>query len=384
MNLSNIWHCPRPELAQTYLKLLGSGLLTSASIFAPRRTGKTVFLLKDLTPAALTAGYQVAYADLWQTRTNPGVAIIRGLEQALEPKGLAQKAMKVLRSPVKKLKASAAVSEMKGELEVELADLKGQSTEMALRIEELVEQLTKRGPLLLLVDEAQELARTKDNELMATALRAAMTKYRDQVRVVFTGSSRSQLAHVFSDAQAPLYSVGATVQDFPLLGREFVEFVAQKFTLSCARSMDIEAAWELFQTLFRRMPEPFLSAVVALLMDPSLTLQQACERQMEEDARKENHEATWESLDALQQALVRLVFADSAASPYAKSTLAELAKRAGRKSLGASTVQHSLAVLEQRNIITKTSRGIFEFDNPGFRQWLGAQDAPKKPPSRQR
>ncbi len=373
MQLSHIWHCPRPALAQSFLRLLGSGLVTSTSLFAPRRTGKTVFLRQDLTPAAVAAGYLVAYADLWQTRNSPGIALIRGLEEALEAKGLAQRALKALRTPVRKLKASASVPALKGEFELELTDPDTAATEMALRIEQLVAQLVKKKPLLLLVDEAQELARNKDNELMATALRTAMTKHRDKMRVVFTGSSRSQLAHVFSSAQAPLYSVGATVQDFPLLGREFVEFVAQKFELACGRQLDVALAWKLFERLFHQMPEPFLSAVVALLMNPALTLQAACEQQMAEDARLENHEATWTQLDALQQELVLLLRVHPDAALFSKDNLRTMGKRVGRKGpVPASSVQYALSGLAQRNILSKSARGAYEFDNPAFAHWVQA------------
>lgn len=374
MTLSTIWHCPRPVLAQSFLTLLGSGLVTSTSMFAPRRTGKTVFLRQDLTPAAEAAGYTVAYADLWQTRTNPGIAIIRGLEEALEPKGFAQRAMHALRSPIRKVKGSASMSQAKAEFEVELSDPKEKATEMALRIEQLVSELVARKPLLLLVDEAQELARSKENELMATALRTAMTKNRDKVRVVFTGSSRSQLAHVFSDAQAPLYSVGAAVQNFPLLDREFVEFVANKFACSCGRKLDVERANTLFKETFHQMPEPFLSAVVAMLMEPSLGLEEACARQMEEDARLENHETTWASLEPLQRELVKLCRFEPHVLPFAKTTRKTLAALVGKKELAASTVQHALNALAQRNVLSKSSRGTYEFDNPAFAHWLRAQE----------
>lgn len=73
MELNQIWHCPRPALAKRYLALLQAGPVVSTTIFAPRRTGKTVFLRKDLTPAADAAGFTVAYVDLWQTRLNPGI-----------------------------------------------------------------------------------------------------------------------------------------------------------------------------------------------------------------------------------------------------------------------------------------------------------------------
>jgi hypothetical protein len=65
--------------------------VVSTTIFAPRRTGKTVFLRKDLTPAAEAAGFTVAYVDLWQTRLNPGIAIVRGLEDGLKTKTIISK-----------------------------------------------------------------------------------------------------------------------------------------------------------------------------------------------------------------------------------------------------------------------------------------------------
>ena len=133
-------------------------------------------------------------------------------------------------------------------------------------------KLVSKKKLLLLVGEAQELARNKENELMA--MRTAITKNSDKLRDVFTGSSRTQLANVFSNSTAPLFSVGAAVQEFPLLGKELVEFVAKKFQVASGRTLDVAAGWTAFQE-FHQQPEPFLSVVVAMLMDPSLTFERA-------------------------------------------------------------------------------------------------------------
>ena len=369
MKLNQIWHCPRPALAQSYLRLLASGPVVSTSIFAPRRTGKTVFLRQDLTPAAQTDGYVVAYADLWQTRLSPGIALIRGLEEALEPITFAQKALKRLRQPVKKLKAAGGVGEFKGEIELEMSDPKKEATDQALRIEELVVLLTARKPLLLLVDEAQELARNKDNELVATALRTALTKHRDQMRVVFTGSSRSQLAHVFSNADAPLYAVGAAIQDFPLLGRELVQFVAVKFADASQRTLDETEAWSAFQE-FQQQPEPFLSAVVAMLMDPSLTLMAACAIEKTTQDKEEHHEGTWAALDALQKQMVLLAVRDPLMRPFSKATLVQLAKTMGMVSIEAPNVQYSLKSLATKNVLTKSPRGVYTFESASFERWL--------------
>ncbi len=369
MKLNQIWHCPRPELAKSYLALLSAGPVVSTTIFGPRRTGKTVFLRQDLTPAAKEAGYTVAYADLWQTRLSPGVALVRGLEEALEPKTLAQKALNKLQHPIKKVKAGGAVGDFKGEFEVELNDPKKEATELALRIDDLIARLCAKNPLLLLIDEAQELARTKENELVATALRTAITKHRDKVRVVFTGSSRTRLAHVFSNTDAPLYSVGAAIQDFPLLGKELVEFVALKFQQATQRSLDLTKGWQEFQA-FKQQPEPFLAAVVAVLMDPSLTLERACELERAEQNKAENHEGTWSALDALQKQLVLLLAEDPAAKPFSKTVLARLSKSLGLPVLDATSVQFALRKLSEKNVVSKSARGSYVFESDAFERWV--------------
>jgi hypothetical protein len=369
MKLNQIWHCPRPELAKRYLALLQAGPVVSTTIFAPRRTGKTVFLRKDLTPAAEAAGFTVAYVDLWQTRLNPGIAIVRGLEEALTPKTLTQRALHKLQEPVKKLKASGSAGELKGAIEVELGDAKKEATELALRIEELVGRLASKRNLLLLVDEAQELARNKENELMAMALRTAITKNSDNLRVVFTGSSRTQLASVFSHSNAPLFSVGAAVQEFPLLGMDLVEFVAAKFEAASARRLDLAAAWTAFQE-FHRQPEPFLASVVAMLMDPSLTFERAVAVEKAEQDKEENHEGTWASLDAMQRQLVLLFVKDPLAKPFGKTVLAKLSKELGVGSLAPTDVQYALNGLKARTIISKAPGGVHTFESAAFERWI--------------
>lgn len=369
MQLNQIWHYPRPLLAKRYLDLLGAGPVSSTSIFAPRRTGKTVFLRQDLTPAAISQGYRVAYADLWQTRLSPGVALVRGLEEALEPKSLTERLINKAKTPVKKVTAKGAIGELNGELELELDGPKKEATELALRIEELIAQICAKGPLLLLIDEAQELARSKDAELVATALRTALTKHRDQVRVVFTGSSRTQLAHVFSNSKAPLYSVGASIHDFPLLDRGLVKFVADKFYAATKRRLNVDEAFIEFEK-FKHQPEPFLAAVVTVMMSPGTTLASACEQQHAEQNKGENHEGTWASLDALQRELVRIFANNPAEKPFGKTTLAKLAKAIGLESLEATTVQFAMRKLGANNIGAKSPQNIFVFESAPFENWV--------------
>jgi hypothetical protein len=370
MELTELWHFPRPELASAYLATLNAGLITSTTIFAPRRTGKTAFLLRDLQPLARSAGYTVVYVDLWQTRHTPGAALVRALEEALEPHSLFEKVVARLQLPVKGLRGKAEFAGAKLEGHIELEDDRKRSiTDSSLLLDALVAELTKRRPVLFLIDEAQSLGRSKEGEEMARALRTALTKHQRRLRMLFTGSSRTKLGHVFTNANAPLYSAAGTVQDFPLLGDDFVDYIARRFKESTKRKLDIAAAREAFD-LFGRRPEPLMEAVLALMMSPALTFPEAIAMQQEKRARTENHEGTWNALDGTERVLVRMFADNPSMKPFAKATVIEVRKRVGIEDLQATHIQKALGRLAEKTVVTKSPRDVYEFENESFADWV--------------
>ena len=48
----DIWHFPRTSLAEQVVGMIEVGLANALIFFAPRRKGKTEFLLKDIQPFA--------------------------------------------------------------------------------------------------------------------------------------------------------------------------------------------------------------------------------------------------------------------------------------------------------------------------------------------
>jgi len=319
--------------------MLSAGPISQTTIFAPCRTGKTTFLLNDLSPAAIKAGFLVAYADLWQS-DNPALSLLRGLEEAAVPEAAAECAMALLGS-----------------------------TEVALRIDDLIGNLSKRRPLLLLGDEAQTLARTKEGEQLARSLRTALAKHVDAARVVFTGSSRTQLAHVFSNANAPLYSAGYAVREFPLLDRDFVAFIAQKFKASTGRDLDVDAAYDV-HLQFHSRPEALVHCVWSMVLDPALTFEAAHQREAQRQASSEAHDGVWLSLDALQQQLVRRIAIDSNFKPFSGAALEELGIALGVDTLKATNVQRALRTLARNTVVARTPRGTWEFEDENFRTWV--------------
>jgi hypothetical protein len=163
--------------------------------------------------------------------------------------------------------------------------------------------------------------------------------------------------------------VGASIQDFPLLDRGLVAFIADKFHAATQRRLDVEEAFAEFQK-FKHQPEPFLAAVVTVMMNPATTLQSACAQQHADQNKAENHEGAWASLDALQRALVRIFANNPAEKPFSKSTLTKLAKAMGLESLEATTVQFAMRKLGANNIGAKSPQNIFVFESAPFENWV--------------
>ena len=74
---------PRPELLESMIRLLGSG--SNVTLFARRRSGKTMFLREELMPALSELGWFVARVDLWRNRGNPAF-VARGWRPSHTPR----------------------------------------------------------------------------------------------------------------------------------------------------------------------------------------------------------------------------------------------------------------------------------------------------------
>jgi hypothetical protein len=97
--------------------------------------------------------------------------------------------------------------------------------------------------------EIQEVAVSSDAESIGSALRAAITKSKNSVRVIFTGSNQERLRDLFAKSRAALYE-GASVIPFPRLGDDFLSFIAQQSARIFRRRIpesELREAFERFQ-----------------------------------------------------------------------------------------------------------------------------------------
>ena len=187
----NDWHFSRPELAERLLKIFDVGINSNIALIAPRRKGKTLFLLSDLVPAAQSHGYIPIYASLWQNMDAPHEGLIAALEEVIA--SIASKST-IKRLFDAKIKKATVSNELLGKMDIEFSGAPQKALpDDLMKLDRLIGELVmlaKDKKVLLLVDEIQHLSTSASFNPLAHALRTALDKRQGEVKAVFTGSSR--------------------------------------------------------------------------------------------------------------------------------------------------------------------------------------------------
>lgn len=368
------WHFRRDRLAEQVLGTLARGPAQALSLFAPRRAGKTEFLVQDLAPHAEAQGHRVIYASFWEAPLSPLAVLLHALEKSRERGGLADRIRTSAWRVAPKLKLSASVpgTGTGAEAEIDLTRLKGEPpTNLLLHMDDLLGRVARtRRPTILLLDEVQELARSRSNASLVAALRTSLDKRRDGLRAVFTGSSRAGLAAMFSNREAPFFHF-ATPIDLPALDRPFVDHLVTVFRRTANRTLDSDEMLDAFDRLHRN-PYFFRLLVQTMLYDPEHTVSSAVEHVRERISADLGYPEAWLTLTPIQRETVRAL-AMGAARPFSRNFREALGAALGDEAPTAARIQAALRRLERLGI-ADTARGRWEIADPGFRGWITAGD----------
>ncbi len=359
------WHYPRPELARKYLESFAIGLTSARGLFAKRRMGKSEFLEQDLIPAAQAEGYLTGYMNLWDARTHPTPSLVAVLSRAMEPKGLS-KLVKRLNMPLKRVKASGKVPGLaEGSLEAELAADPAVAFPL---LSELLRSFDAPGKRMLLVlDEAQVLASPVHTEL-AHSLRAGLDSRKQNIKVVFAGSSEPTLRRMFGRSTEPFYN-WAPLEPFDLLDTEFVQAMVAKVNKLSRYSLTYEVALAAFVAL-HNTPEFFRRYLSRYLAYAELGAQAALEDTQAHVFGDANFSETWRKLLPADQEVLKLL-AQGVTDLHSEPVRIRLGNSLGLdKPVGKNTPQQSLRRLQDEDLVAKLDYGDYRLQDDAFAQWL--------------
>lgn len=228
--------------------LAGESLVDYSSgmfLAAPRRTGKSTFLNNDFIPECVQRGWLPVYVDLWSDRDAAPAQLISGAIGTALARFEGALARTAKKAGVDKINLLRTLSWDFTRPQLPAGTTLAQALAV---LHQVSGQL-----VVLIIDEAQHALNSEDGLNAMFALKAARDHLNrgdrpDGLRLVFTGSSRDKLANLVLKSKQPFF--GASITPFPLLGRDYVEFITALWNRRLADSNqfkveDLAYAFEL-------------------------------------------------------------------------------------------------------------------------------------------
>lgn len=366
--------------------LAGESLVDYSSgmfLAAPRRTGKSTFLNNDFIPECVQRGWLPVYVDLWSDRDAAPAELISGAIGA---------ALGSFEGALAKAAKKAGIDKINLLRTLSWDFTRPQLPEGTTLAQALAVLHQVSGQMVvLIIDEAQHALNSEDGLNAMFALKAARDHLNrgdrpDGLRLVFTGSSRDKLANLVLKSKQPFF--GASITPFPLLGREYVEFITDLWNrrLAASNQFKVEDLAYAFELVGRR-PE----MLNKLLAEVSVGLGEAGNLGELLRTGALNHQAgvwsdyesAWNDLSALQQAVLEVMAERTLGrqpfSPFTEQTLGDvnckLEQAQAEIKASTTSVQKALDALRDKELVWKANRGEYALEDASMAEWLARDKA---------
>lgn len=370
-------HFPRTAAAHDIAKQsLGKIFLAPTTIFlsAPRRTGKTRFILRDVIPEIEALGGCVIYIDLWKDReADPARLISFAIAKKLSD---SQGAIR---------RAADAVGLEKVSIHGVEFSLKDVGSAPGASVSDALAELHKlvKKPIVLIVDEAQHVISSKDALNIMFALKSARDtlnggKNGVVLGLIMSGSDRDKLLRLTNGNAAPF--MGSAVSIMPVLDRDFTDFIAGHLAVNSPElAIDNAHLYEAFER-FDHKPEFFLSAIRestgAFAGSPSKFLDRldAAAAQYQQQTRAKYSEI-FGNLSPIQQGiLTRILSADGGGQErlFSQEALSQYGRlNGGKKPISPGTAREALNKLREMEppVVWRSAHGEYSPEDSGMTHW---------------
>ncbi|HBM65387.1 MAG TPA: hypothetical protein DD418_17635 [Pseudomonas sp.] len=377
----------RNQLANALAQdLAGESLVDYSSgmfLAAPRRTGKSTFLNNDFIPECVQRGWLPVYVDLWSDRDAAPAQLISGAIGTALARFEGALARTAKKAGIDKINLLRTLSWDFTRPQLPAGTTLAQALAV---LHQVSGQL-----VVLIIDEAQHALNSEDGLNAMFALKAARDHLNrgdrpDGLRLVFTGSSRDKLANLVLKSKQPFF--GASITPFPLLGREYVEFITALWNrrLADSNQFKVEDLAYAFELVGRR-PE----MLNKLLAEVSVGLGEA--GNLGELLRNgalnhqagvwSDYESAWNELTPLQQAVLEIMAERTLGrqpfSPFTEQTLVEVSRKLEQAqavaNVNTANVQKALDALRDKELVWKANRGEYALEDTSMAEWLARDQA---------
>lgn len=364
------WYFPRGDLTAHVFSLFQSGLVRRLALFAPRRKGKTWFLVRDLAPAATKRKWIPVYASLWDNMDAPQVPILEALDNALSIADRQRIPWRRHLSGIQKVGLTAGAISVAWR--PQLSNPSNASKDELVAIGGLLRRLVDKAPdgrVLFMLDEAQHLATHPRFLPLIAALRTALDTLEaagaGNIRTLFTGSSRTNLDALVRDPKSPFYRSTEQIV-MPELGQDYTRHIVSQLRRIGKISVKHDECERVFIKL-DRSPYYMERVVRELMLRRADSLAIAFRNVMDDIVNDPYNKLRWNELKPLDRLVYQAVCEKR--EVYGEEQLKVYGKALGQ-SVGASLVQRSIERLSKANLVSSRKRGDYQNEDPELLAWL--------------
>ncbi len=351
----NIWHYARTDLAKRLITSINIGLVSSFVLFAPRRIGKTEFLINDLKPLAQENNYFVLYFNFYTDLTlsqSPAILFKNKLRETINNSIFD----KIQINEVKLPWCTINLTANKGVAELDILEL----------ISLLSVKLQKKGmKLLILLDEIQELEFNKESQPLVAGLRTALDLNKETVKVVFTGSSQLGLKKMFQNNKAPFFHFSTSIE-FPYFDKGFTDFLAKIYKQITKKSIDEVELYNIFCKL-DKITLYIREVLNIYILNPGISLDDCYEIYNKQINGSDDNKNKWQNFSDTEKAIL-LSIANNITNSFYSSKFAEFSNTR-QLEISRSKIQRALQQLTHNGVITKND-GQTQIIDKDFENWL--------------
>ena len=353
LNPHDIWHYPRQDTATKLITALDIGAVTSMVIFAPRRIGKTEFLIRDLKPIAIKHNYHVVYFNFHADKHNQDSveSFLEELRHEVNNGILSKIDIKEVNLPWCRINLKTQ--------KVNELDINQLLSLLVIKLQR------KNQKLLLLLDEIQELSFKPKYSWFIGSLRTALDVNKQNISVVFTGSSRGGLMNMFQNSKAPFFHFSANFE-FEYFNKDFTDFLADNYKKILGKPIDKKQLYEVFCRLGRITL--YIREIINIkILNPDWSLNDVYEYYIAQISEPDKYQELWHNFSDAEKSI--LVATSQKFGQIYSSEFVKLAEQHGF-TVTRGQLQYAIKKLTNNSFVTINPSNEYEIIDPYLKNWI--------------
>ncbi len=228
--------CPRPELVERLRACIEAR--QHVALLGERRTGKTSLIHEAVR---LERGTHLIYAQLWAVRSVEDVAA-RLLRAVASMQKHDDSFLQKLVRAVGQISPRIEFDELTGQPSVTVTPGAKLPPSGLDGVFDFLEELGARHPLVVALDEFQDIRQVEEGEALLGEMRSRMQRQR-KVGYILAGSIRHEMEHIFRDPSSPFFKSLRTLEVTGLPQEVFRQFLDNRFVTGGRRVKDETYEW---------------------------------------------------------------------------------------------------------------------------------------------